>query len=313
MRTAIRLVALSLLSTTAAAQPTTSPSQTKPAPAPTQPAPTQPAPTPAAQPGRNVGNTLALTGEASWPKLQWLYNLPSQNDAAGKVVIHWFCTPRVKDCAADLARLVALREAGGVYVVAYVNGAQRQAKTLDPIRESEGVGRGTVAYGPNVKKLMKQLGIAKGPYAIVVDVDGKVKAVTTSGDLNELDARDAMVKSLVEAVKPFTVSNDAPKAVKPNERLTFTYQVQLANWLSFSQKTPMEFTLATAKEVKCDATTLKADKLRIQGRTLTAQVTCTAPKGSYQARGEIRFGYDSPNGATGLGNDGVTWKFDVAP
>lgn len=309
MRTAIRLAALGLLSTSVAiAQPTTSPTQTTPAPA-------QPA-APVAQPaqaGRNVGNTLALSGEASWPKQQWLYNLPSQNDAAGKVVIHWFCTPRVKDCVADLERLVAMREAGGVYVIAYVNGTQRQAKTLDPIRESEGVGRGTVAYGPNVKKLMKQLGIAKGPYSIVVDVDGKVKAVTTSGDLNELDARDTMVKQLVEAVKPFTVSHDAPKTAKPTEKITFTYQVQLANWLSFSQKTPMEFTLSTAKEVKCDATTLKGDKLKIQGRTLTAQVTCTAPKGSYQARGEIRFGYDSPAGATGLGNDGVTWKFDVAP
>lgn len=311
MRTAIRLVALSLLSTTAAAQPTTSPSQTTPAPAPTQPAPAPVAPP--AQPGRNIGNTLELTGEASWPKLSWMYNLPSQNDAAGKVVIHWFCTPKVKDCTADLERLIALRESGGVYVIAYINGTQRQAKTLDPIRESEGVGRGTVAYGPNVKKLMKQLGIAKGPHATVVDVDGKVKAVTTSGDLNELDARDATVKSLVEAVKPFTVSNDAPKTAKPSEKITFTYQVQLANWLTFSQKAPMEFTLSTAKEVKCDATTLKADKLKIQGRTLTAQVTCTAPKGNYQARGEIRFGYDSPGGATGLGNDGVTWKFDVAP
>jgi hypothetical protein len=309
MRTAIRLVVLGLLSTTAAAQPTTSPSGTAPAPAqPAAPVAAQPA-----TPGRNVGNTLALTGEASWPKLQWSYNLPSQNDAAGKVVIHWFCTPKVKDCAADLERIVALRESGGVYVIAYINGSQRQAKTLDPIRESEGVGRGTVAYGPGVGKLMKQIGVKKGPHSIVVDVDGKVKAVTTSGDLNELDARDTMVKSLVEAVKPFTVSNDAPKAAKPNEKITFTYQVQLANWLSFSQKTPMEFTLSTAKEVKCDATTLKGDKLKIQGRTLTAQVTCTAPKGSYQARGEIRFGYDSPSGATGLGNDGVTWKFDVAP
>ena len=38
---------------------------------------------------------------------------------------------------------------------------------------------------------------------------------------------------------------------------------------------------------------------------------CTAPKGIYQARGEIRFGYDSPSSGTGLGNDGATWKFVV--
>jgi len=263
--------------------------------------------------GHAVGNTLPLNGEASWPKLSWSYNLPSQNDAAGKVVVHWFCSPNVKDCTADLERITALRDLGGVYVIAYINGSQRQAKALDPIKESEGVGRGTVAYGPGVGKLMKQLGIKKGPYAIVVDVDGKVKAVTTSGDLNELDARDTMVKSLVEAVKPFTVSNEATKTAKPNEKLTFTYKVQLANWLTFSQKTPMELTFSSSKEVKCDATTLKADKMKIEGHTLTATVTCTAPKGSYQARGEIRFGYDTPAGGTGLGNDGVTWKFEVAP
>lgn len=308
MRTAINLVVLGLLSSNAAAQPTTSPSQAA------SPQPTAPAPQPTqAVSGHAVGNTLPLTGEANWPKLSWAYNLPSQNDAAGKVVVHWFCAPTSKECKEDLERVVALREAGGVYIIAYISGSQRQAKTLDPIRESEGVGRGTVAYGPGVGKLMKLLGTKKGPYSIVVDVDGKVKAVTTSGDINELDARDTTVKSLVEAVKPFTTSNDATKTAKPNEKLTFTYKVQLANWLTFSQKTPMEFTFASSKEVKCDATTLKADKMKIEGHTLTAQVTCTAPKGSYQARGEIRFGYDTPAGGTGLGNDGVTWKFDVAP
>jgi hypothetical protein len=310
MRTAINLVVLGLLSTTAAAQPTTSPSK-----APTPPVPvTQPAAPPAPSvPGHAVGNTLPLSGEANWPKLSWAYNLPSQNDAAGKVVVHWLCTPSSKDCKADLERIIALREAGGVYVIAYVNGSQRQAKTLDPIRESEGVGRGTVAYGPGVAKLMKLLGTKKGPYSIVVDVDGKVKAVTTSGDINELNARDTVVKSLVESVKPFTISNESTKSAKPNQKMTFTYKVQLANWLTFSQKTPMEFTFASSKEVKCDATTIKADKMKIEGHTLTAQVTCTAPKGSYQARGEIRFGYDTPTGGTGLGNDGVTWKFEVAP
>ena len=178
---------------------------------------------------------------------------------------------RAKTCKADLERVIALREAGGVYVIAYMNGSQRQAKTLDPIRESEGVGHGTVAYGPGVSKLMKLLGTKKGPYSIVVDVDGKVKAVSTSGDINELDARDTMVKSLVEAVKPFTTSNEGTQAAKPNEKMTFTYKVQLANWLTFSQKTPMEFTFASSKEVKCDATTLKADKMKIEGHTLTAR------------------------------------------
>lgn len=267
----------------------------------------------AAQGMPKVGDALPLAGAGDWPKQTWMYNAPSANDAAGKIVIHWFCTPRVSECVDDLARIVTMREGGGVYVVAYINGTQAQAKKLDPIRESEGVGHGTVASGAGVKKLFKQLGIAKGPASIVVDLEGKVKVVTTSGDINELDSRDSIIKGLVESVKAFTTTNEAPKTAKPGEKLVFKLTVQLANWLTFSKTSPMEFTFQAAKDVKCDRTTLKREQLEIEGRTLTAKVTCTAPKGVYQARGEIRFGYDSPNGATGLGNDGATWNFTVAP
>lgn len=265
----------------------------------------------AAQSLPKTGDNLPLTGSGDWPKLTWSYGAPSANDAAGRVVVHWFCTPGVSECTDDLARIVTLRENGGVYVVAYINGSQRAAKKLDPIRESEGVGHGTMATGPGVRKLFKQFGIAKGPAAIVVDVDGKVKTVATSGDINELDSRDTIIKGLVEAIKPFTTSNDAPKSAKAGDKLTFTFKVQLASWLTYSKKSPMEFTFQAAKEVKCNATTLRGDQLKIEGKLLTASLTCTAPKGSYQARGEIRFGYDSPNGATGVGNDGATWKFVV--
>lgn len=265
----------------------------------------------AAQSLPKTGDSLPLTGPGDWPKLTWSYGAPSANDAAGRVVVHWFCTPGVSTCVDDLARIVTLRENGSVYVVAYINGSQRAAKKLDPIRESEGVGHGTMATGPGVRKLFKQLGIAKGPAAIVVDVDGKVKTVATSGDINELDSRDTIIKSLVESIKPFTTSNDAPKSAKAGDKLTFTFKVQLASWLTYSKRSPMEFTFQAAKEVKCNATTLRGDQLEIEGKLLTATLTCTAPKGSYQARGEIRFGYDSPNGATGLGNDGATWKFVV--
>lgn len=268
--------------------------------------------TAAAQGMPKTGDAITLTQFVD-AKTQWSYGAPSANDAAGRVVIHWFCAAKVTACVDDLARIVTLREAGGVYIIGYINGSQRDAKKLDPIRESEGVGRGTLASGASVKKLFKQLGITKGPASIVVDVDGKVKAVTTSGDINELDARDTVVKGLVDAVKPFTSSNQAPKSAKAGEKMTFTFHIQLANWLTYSQKSPMEFTFTAAKEVKCDATKLTRDKMKIQDKTLTATVTCTAPRGSYQARGEIRFGYDSPNRAAGLGNDGATWKFEVTP
>lgn len=259
-----------------------------------------------------VGSTMSLQ-PVDWPGQTWTMGPPSASDAGGRVVIHWFCTPKVSLCIDDLARIVTLRENGGVYIVAYINGSQREAKKLDPIRESEGVGRGTVATGAGVKKLFKQLGIAKGPYSIVVDVDGKVKAVTTSGDINELDSRDTLVKQLVEAVKPYTTSQQGPTTVKAGEKLTFALKIQLAPWQSFTTRTPMEFNLTAAKEVSCDARQLKADQLKIEGKVLTATVTCTAPKGVYEARGELRFGYQSTNGATGLGAESATWKFDVKP
>jgi hypothetical protein len=267
----------------------------------------------AAQGLPGLGDTLPLTGTGEWPKQQWSYGAPSGNDAAGRVVVHWFCTPKLSGCHDDLARIVTLRESGGVYVVAYINGSARDAKKLDPIRESEGVGRGTLATGAGVAKLFKQLGIAKGPWSIVVDVDGKVKAITTSADLNELDARDKLVKSLVEAIKPYTTSHAGPRGGKVGDKLTFQFQVQLASWLTFSKQTPMEFALTAPKDLRCETTKLEADKLQISGRTLTAKITCTAARGSYQIRGDLRFGYESPNGTTGLGTDGATWKFEITP
>jgi hypothetical protein len=259
-----------------------------------------------------VGDTLSLA-PVDWPKMSWSFGTPSGNDSAGKVVIHWFCTPKVEACADDLARIVTMRENGGVYIVAYLNGSQRETKKLDPIRESEGVGRGAVATGPGVKKLFKQLGISKGPYSIVVDVDGKVKMVSTSGDLNELDARDTLVKQTIDAIKPYTTTNDGPKAARPTSKLTFVIRIQLAPWNSFSKKTPMQFDLTAAKELVCDQRSLTGDQLKIEGKMLTAAITCTAPKGIYQARGELRFGYVSSGGATGLGAEAAAWNFEVKP
>jgi hypothetical protein len=259
-----------------------------------------------------VGDTLELAPGA-WGVQKWSLGAPSQNDAAGRVVIHWFCTPKVAACADDLARVITLRENGGVYVVGYINGTARDAKKLDPIRESEGVGRGTVASGPGVKKIFKTLGVAKGPWSIVVDVDGKVKAITTSGDINELDARDAMVKQLVEAVKPYTTTNEGAKGGNPASKLPFTLRIPLSPWPTYSTKAPMELTVSGPKELKCDTTTLKGDQLKLDGKARSGTITCTAPKGSYQVRGELRFGYESPNGTLGLGVEAASWKFEIKP
>ena len=260
-----------------------------------------------------VGDTLNQNGGATWPKMQWLYDAPSAKDAAGKIVIHWFCQPKVQACVDDLARVITLRDTGKVYIVAYLNTASAsEAKKLDPIRESEGVGRGTVAYGKGVTALDKELSIT-GPASFVVDVDGKVQLVSTASDPTALDARDAKVNELAKGIKDYTSHADVPATTKAGEKFTLSLKIQLANWLTYSATQARSFELTVPKDIKCDATKLTGNQIKVDGHTLTAQVSCSGPRGSYEARGAMKFGYDSPAGA-GFGNvDGVVWKFTVTP
>ena len=270
----------------------------------------QPAKAPAAEMPA-VGDTLALYPDF-WGHQKWLYEAPNANDAAGKVVIHWFCTAKLQACTDDLARIINLRDNGHVYVVAYLDGNPTLAKKLDPIRESEGIGRGTVATGSGVTKLMKLLNVKPGPTSIVVDVDGKVALVSVNGDAAALDARDAKVNALTSDIKAFTTSHDGPAAtVKAGEKFSLSFKVQLASWLKYSASSPKEFNVTVPKDFKCDATSLRGDQLKIEKNILTATVTCTAPHGNYQAVGKIRFGYDSPAGGSGLGDDGAKWDIKV--
>ncbi|HEY3805774.1 MAG TPA: hypothetical protein VGL61_24370 [Kofleriaceae bacterium] len=258
-----------------------------------------------------VGDTLGQGGEPDWPKLTWLYDAPSPNDAAGKITIHWFCNPKGTSCMDDLARLITLRDTGKVYIVAYINAAStRDAKKLDPIRESEGVGKGTLAYGRGVTSLVKQLGLGTNPTSVVVDQTGKVQLVTMAGDPQTLDSRDAKVNDLAKNVRDFTTAKDGPTTIKAGDKFTLTYKVELANWLNFNGQ-DTEFDLMVAREIKCDATTLKGSQLKVEGHTLTASVTCSGPHGIYEAAGKIRFGYDGPNKTTGFGDDGTKWKFQI--
>jgi hypothetical protein len=264
----------------------------------------------------NTGETLGLNGAPGWPqKLEWLYDIPSFKDATGKVVVHWFCSPKVTTCADDLARLVNMKEnSNRVYIVAYINGSKGQAKKLDPIRESEGVGRGTVAFGRAVGTLFKTMSIT-GPVSIIVDVDGKVAQVVTGSSPTELDTRDQKVSALTAAIKEYTMTSDGPaKVVKPSEKFSLKITVKLAGWLKYSTKTPREFKVTVPKDITCDATTLKGEQVKIaDGNLLVGMVTCSGPKGSYEARANISFGYDAPNGGAGLGTEGANWKFEIKP
>lgn len=253
-----------------------------------------------------VGDPLA------WPTLKtWLEDPPVANDAAGKVVVHWFCSPRVPLCRDDLARLVTLREAGKIYVIAYINGGKRDATKLDPVRSE--IAAGAVSFGPAVGKLMKALAFGKGPAAIITDTDGKVAHVQLSGDPDALDQRDAKVNELVAAIKELTIVADGPpEVVKSGERFEFKISITLAHWLSFNAKAPTEVALALPTELACNASKLTGDQIKIDGKTLTASVTCESKqRGSYEVRAEYRFGYLNANGSQALGSDGVRWKFQV--
>lgn len=260
-----------------------------------------------------VGDTLPPGGPIGWPKFEWLYDAPAVRDAAGKVVIHWYCAPNVATCVDDLARILTLKEnSNRVYIIGYINGAKRDAQKLDPIRETEGVGRGTLAYGGNVTAAFKSLGIV-GPASIVVDVDGKVALVTTSGSPGELDARDAKITALAARIKDYSASAAGPKIVQTNEKFELSMSIRLAAWLVFSKKpgTAMQYKVTIPKDITCDRTTLAGDQLKPVDQTLTASVSCSGPRGIYEALGKINFGYDTPTGATGIGTDGARWKFEI--
>lgn len=259
----------------------------------------------------HAGELLSENGTPAWPKMDWLYGAPNTADLAGKVVVHWFCGVKIKECKDDLARVIALRDAGRVYVIAYLDATKAQIKQLDPINESEGVGRGTVAWGRGPIKLMKDLGI-KGPMSVVVDVDGKVALVSQGSTATEFDKRDAKVTELVGKIKDYTWSANDPKTAAPNEKFQLSVTVKLAPWLTYSKSEPPTFALTQLpKDVKCDTKQLSGDQIKITDQTATATVTCSAPFGSYEARGEIHFSYIAPASGTGLGAEGAAWKVVV--
>jgi hypothetical protein len=262
-----------------------------------------------------VGDTLAPNGAPGWPqKLEWLYDVPSFRDATGKIALHWFCTAKLSECTEDLARVVTLKENNPrVYVIAYISGAKGDAKKLDPIRGSEGVGRGTVAFGKATTALMKRLSIA-GPVSIIVGIDSKVAFLTTGSSPTDLDARDAKVVALANAVKDFSLTSEGPKLVKPDDKFKLSMTVKLASWLKYSTRPPAEFKLTAPPDIKCDNTALYGEQLKITDQSMLAQISCSGSKGVYELRGTITFGYDNPiAGGSGLGTESAVWKFEIKP
>jgi len=265
---------------------------------------------------RPASADVPVTGSAwPWPKLKdWLDGAPVATDTAGKIVVHWFCKPKVEACKDDLARIYNMREQGNVYVIAYVLGSKRDGKKLDPVRAE--VGAGAVGYGKSVTALVKQLGFgAAMPVSVVVDTDGKIALITTTGDLDQLDARDAKVAELVKRVTEFTTKTTGPTTVqKVNAKFELAVQIQLSSWLAYNNMIPEVFIATLPPDVTCDAKMKRGQDVTVTDRTITAKFMCaSAVKGAYELRASLRFGYDAPNKATGVGEDTVSWKFEVAP
>lgn len=246
----------------------------------------------------------------------WLSATPSIDDAAGKVTIHWFCKPKLEACRDDLARIYNMREQQTkVYVVAYINGTIKDARKLDPVRGD--VGAGAVAYGKPVAALMKSMGVGWSalPMSIVVGTDGKVAMFTADSDPEQLDERDAKIATMLAAIHEYTLGSFAPKStVKVGQAFELGIKLELASWLHYDPARPAVLTVTPPPDVKCDATTVMPDKMKIVGNSLEATIHCTAAvKGSYEAKGMVRFNFVGPRNGVGLGDDGVKWKFEVRP
>ena len=252
--------------------------------------------------------TVGATWQAPAAK-SWLGGAPSATDAAGKVTVYWFCKPKEDACKDDLARIFNLREQGNVYVIAYIGGSKRDAQRLDPVRSE--ISAGAVAYGPDVTKTMAKQGLS-APMSVVVGTDGKVAHISIGGDPESLDARDRKIAMLVEAIEEFTVRGSAPAVVKPGERFELRVDVELSSWLTYDAGVKPSVALTVPPDVTCEATELRGDRIAIQGRRLTATVGCKgAVRGSYEARAALRFGYTTPSKAVGVGQDAVSFKFQI--
>ena len=250
----------------------------------------------------------------AWPTIRrgWVDDPPNASEAAGRVVIHWFCSVKAAVCRDDLARLVNLRENNSkVYVIAYISDAKnrRSAQRLDPIREEPGTG--AVAYGKEVDRLAPSLGLPAGG-TIVVDVDGRAALVGPSTDPDTLDKRDAKVRALADAIREYKLSRSGPSSVKVGDRFSLEVKVELATWLSYDRKAPFQFVLNAPGTINCTSTKLGINDVRIDGRIVTGAFSCTATKsGNYELTASLRFGFGAATRGTGVGSDSARWKFQA--
>jgi hypothetical protein len=192
-------------------------------------------------------------------------------------------------------------------VVAYVDGGARAAAALDL-----GPNRRAVAYGKDVAKLRKQLGIKTDDAAILVGLDGKV-AVVMRG-LGSPDLVAAAVTLLVRSFPDYTATTAVSPGAKVGAPFDLTLRVSAASWATLNAEAPLSLKLTAPPEWTCDALTLKRPQFVVDDTTATATIRCTSAKaGRFVAAGAASFAVDLRNVSRFQKDDPVEWDVDIAP
>ena len=142
--------------------------------------------------------------------------------------------------------------------------------------------------------------------------------VADPGNVGATETLDWTVDNTLPTVE-YTLSEPVRRTTDPDgtphfhfaEKFTLKLSVKLAGWLKHSTKTPREFKVMLPKDVTCDASSLKGDQVKIVDQTLTGAVTCSGKPGTYEIRGNLSFGYDTPNGGAGMGTESTNFKFII--
>ena len=144
----------------------------------------------------------------------------------------------------------------------------------------------------------------------LIDRASIVTSVAPSTDPEFLDKRDAKVKELIAAIKEYSSSSKGPSQVKVGEKFSLDVSITLASWLTTSTKSPLEFTLTAPANISCTSTKLGSKDVKMDARSISASFSCTAGKsGSYEMSAALRFGFETPAKATGVGSDSARFKF----
>ena len=297
LTTAIVLGLGSMIASVASARPSHGPDD--------WPRPTPPSEMPAA------GDTLPLSPDY-WGKQKWLYDAPSENDAAGKVVIHWFCPPKVQACTDDLARIITLRDNGKVYIVAYIDGnaSLREEARSDPRERGRRQGHGRVRPG-------RHQADEEARREARPDVDRRPTSTARSSWSRPTATPPRSTRATrrstrsIGAIKEFTTSHEGPATVKAGDKFTLAFKVQLAQLAEVLAEARRRSSTSRSRRTS-SATRRRSRATSSRSRADADRARSTAPRPTASTRRAARSGSatTSPGGSRASATDGANWKFE---